>query len=96
LKDVLVNRSELVAAIAAKAGLDAAEANAALAAVIAAVAEALAAGEKVTIPGFGTFETRHRDARTGRNPQTGETMQIAASTAPAFKPGAGLKDAVNK
>ena len=55
----------------------------------------VAKGEKVTLPGFGTFETRERSAREGRNPQTGETMQIAASTAPAFKAGSALKKAVS-
>jgi DNA-binding protein HU-beta len=56
-----------------------------------AIAEALAAGETVTLPGFGVFERRARAARTGRNPQTGEALEIAATLVPAFKPAAGLK-----
>ena len=64
-------------------------------AVFEAVGEALANGEEVRIAGFGTFGTRNRPARTGRNPQTGESLSIPASTAPAFKPGKTLKDAVN-
>ena len=64
-------------------------------AAFAAIAEALARGEDVRIAGFGTFGTRNRPARTGRNPRTGESLNIAASTAPTFKPGKPLKDAVN-
>jgi DNA-binding protein HU-beta len=59
------------------------------------IAKALAAGESVVLPGFGSFEVRERSARTGRNPQTGATIDIAASKAPVFKPGAGLKRTVS-
>ena len=72
-----------------------AQADKALEAVIASITNAVAGGDKVTVPGFGTFESRERSARTGRNPQTGETMEIAASKAPAFKPAAAFKNAVN-
>jgi DNA-binding protein HU-beta len=91
-----MNRTELRDHIAKTAELTQAQADAALNAFIDGVGDTLAKGEKVTIPGFGTFETRDRSARTGRNPQTGAEIQIAASTAPAFKPGAGLKDKVSK
>ena len=64
-------------------------------AVFEAVGEALANGDEVRIVGFGTFGTTNRPGRTGRNPQTRESLSIAASTAPAFKPGKALKDAVN-
>jgi DNA-binding protein HU-beta len=90
-----MNRRDLVDAIATETGLDARSADAALGAVVSAITAALVAGDKVAIPGFGTFETRSRSERTGRNPQTGETMTIAASTAPAFKPASALKQAVN-
>ena len=64
-------------------------------AVFGVLREALENGEEVRIPGFGTFATRSRPARTGRNPRTGESLSIQASTAPVFKPGKALKDAVN-
>lgn len=89
-----MNKSQLREAVAARAGLSAAQAEITVDAVLAAVTEAVAAGEKVVLPGFGTFERRERSARTGRNPQTGEEMQIAASVAPAFKAGAAFKKAV--
>ena len=91
-----MNKSELRDAVADATGLNGAEADRALNAVLHTITAALASGDRVTIPGFGTFETRHRAARQGRNPQTGSTMEIAASTAPAFKAGAQLKQAVNK
>jgi len=91
-----MNKTELRDALANEADLSAAQADRVLAAVLNTITSALAAGEKVTLPGFGTFETRERAARQGRNPQTGETMEIAASTAPAFKAGAQLKQAVSK
>jgi DNA-binding protein HU-beta len=90
-----MNRTELRDAIASEAGLSGADADRALTATLDAITAALAKGDKVTIPGFGTFETRERSARQGRNPQTGETIEIAASTAPAFKAGAKLKAAVS-
>lgn len=90
-----MNRTELREAIATETGLSGAQADQALSAVLDTITATLAKGEKVTLPGFGTFETRERSAREGRNPQTGETMQIAASTAPAFKAGSALKKAVS-
>jgi DNA-binding protein HU-beta len=90
-----MNRRDLAEAIASDTGLDVRAADAALGAAVSAITAALAAGDKVAIPGFGTFETRARAERSGRNPQTGETMTIAASTAPVFKPASALKQAVN-
>lgn len=90
-----MNRREIVDAIATKSGLDHATADAVLSATTAVISEALATGEKVMIPGFGSFEARSRAARTGRNPQTGEPMEIAASTTPAFKPATAFKQAVS-
>ena len=89
-----MNKTELVAAVAAKAGISKAAADAAVAAVFASVTDALAKGDKVQLIGFGTFEVRAREARQGRNPKTGAAMTIAASKAPAFKAGAALKAAV--
>ncbi len=89
-----MNKTELVAAVAAKADISKKAADAAVAAVIDSVAEALAKGEKVQLIGFGTFEVRERAAKEGRNPKTGEKITIAASKVPAFKAGAALKDAV--
>lgn len=91
-----MNKTELRDAVAQATGLSGAQADKALNAVIDSITSALASGEKVTLPGFGTFETRDRAAREGRNPQTGESMHIAASTTPAFKAGAQLKQAVSK
>lgn len=89
-----MNKRELVDSVAEKAGLTKADAEAALDAVVEGISGALAAGDKVAVPGFGTFEVRDRAARTGRNPQTGATIEIAASKAPAFKPAAALKKTV--
>lgn len=91
-----MNKTELVAAIAAKADFTKKDAEKALAAVISSVSDALAAGDKVQLVGFGTFEVRKRDARTGKNPRTGAAIKIAASKVPAFKAGKALKDIVNK
>ena len=91
-----MNKTELRDAVAEAADLSAAQADRALNAVLDSITSSLASGEKVTLPGFGTFETRDLAARQGRNPQTGETIDIAASTTPAFKAGAQLKQAVNK
>ena len=91
-----MNKAELIAAIAEKAGIEKKTAAAAVAAFPEVVMNALAAGEKVQLVGFGSFEVRERPARTGRNPHTGEEIAIAASKAPAFKAGKALKDAVNK
>lgn len=89
-----MNKRVLAETVAADTGLDTVTAERAIDAVVRAIGAALAEGDKVTIPGFGTFETRARAARTGRNPQTGEPIQIAASVAPAFKPASALKQAV--
>jgi DNA-binding protein HU-beta len=90
-----MNKTELTRVVAEKAELTQKDAAAAATqAVLDTITTALANEEKVQILGFGTFEVRERSARTGRNPQTGEEMQIAASKAPAFKAGKELKDAV--
>ena len=91
-----MNKTELVAAVAAKAELSKKDADAAVAAVVDAITDALADGEKVSLVGFGTFETKTRAARTGLNPRTKEKIEIPESKAPAFKAGKALKDAVNK
>ena len=91
-----MNKSELIAAVANQADLTKKDAEAAVNAVTDVIAEALKAGDKVQLVGFGTFETRERAARTGKNPRTGETIEIAASKVPAFKAGKALKDSVNK
>ena len=90
-----MNKAQLIEAIADGADISKAAATKALDAFTGAVTETLKKGDTVALVGFGTFETRKRDARNGRNPQTGETIKIAASVAPAFKPGIALKDAVN-
>lgn len=89
-----MNRKDLVETVAREAELSAAHADAALTAALDGVVAAVAAGEKVNLPGFGTFEQRPRAARSGRNPQTGETLEIAATVAPAFKPAIAFKQAV--
>ena len=91
-----MKKSELVAAVAAKAELSKKDAEKALSAVIDAMTEALVAGEKVQLVGFGTFEAREREARTAKNPRTGETVEVAASRVPAFKAGQALKTKVAK
>ena len=90
-----MNKTELVAAIAEKAELSKKDAEKALAAFTAVVTDELKKGEKVQLVGFGTFEVVERKEREGRNPQSGETMKIAASKAPKFKAGKALKDAMN-
>ncbi|WP_177247021.1 HU family DNA-binding protein [Marinospirillum alkaliphilum] len=90
-----VNKSELIDAIATNADLPKAAAGRALDAVIEAVTAALQKGDSVSLVGFGTFAVKERAARTGRNPQTGAEIKIAAAKVPSFKPGKGLKDAVN-
>lgn len=89
-----MNRKELIETIARETGLTAHQADAALGAVLDAVTEAVADGNRVVLTGFGTFERRERAARSGRNPQTGEAMEIPAGVSPAFKPGAAFKQAV--
>jgi DNA-binding protein HU-beta len=92
-----VNKSELITKVAEKTGFTKKDSEAAVNAFIASVQEALVGGDKVQLIGFGTFETKERKARQGRNPRKPEeTIQIAASTAPVFKAGKALKDAVNK
>lgn len=90
-----MNKSELIEAITADADLSKAAAGRALDAVIGAVTGALKDGESVSLVGFGTFSVKARAARTGRNPQTGAAIQIAAANIPGFKAGKALKDAVN-
>ncbi|MEZ3421338.1 MAG: HU family DNA-binding protein [Eubacterium sp.] len=89
-----MNKTELVAAVATKAELSKKDADAAVKAVIDAVTEALKDGEKVALVGFGTFEVKTRAARTGKNPRTGEIINIPESKVPSFKAGSALKDAV--
>ena len=90
-----MNKTELIEAIVKETGLKKKDAEAALAATIGAIENALAKGEKVQLVGFGTFETKTRAAREGRNPKTGETIKIAASKYPAFSAGKAFKDKVN-
>ena len=90
-----MNRSELSAQLAAEFSLDKGAADRMVAAVFTAIGDSLAKGDAVSIAGFGTFATKSRPARQGRNPRTGEAIAIAASTAPAFKSGKALRDAVN-
>lgn len=90
-----MNKAEFVAAMAEKAGLSKKDAEKAVKAFTEIVSEELAKGEKIQLVGFGTFETSERAARTGINPQTKETIEIAATKSPKFKPGRGLKEAVN-
>ena len=90
-----MNKTELVAAMAEKAQISKKDAEAALKAFTDVVAEELKKGEKIQLVGFGTFEVSERAARTGRNPQTGAEMNIAASKAPKFKAGKALKDSIN-
>lgn len=89
-----MNKTELVAAVAAKADLSKKDSEKAVAAVIDAVTETLKENGKVQLVGFGTFEVRERAARTGINPQTKQTINIAASKNPVFKAGKALKDAI--
>ena len=90
-----MNKTELITALSEKAEVSKKDATAVLEAFTATVTEELAKKEKVALVGFGTFETKERAARIGRNPQTGKEMKIAASVAPVFKAGKALKDAAN-
>jgi len=90
-----MNKAELTEAMAEAADISKAAAARALDGMVGAITEALKDGDQVSLIGFGTFSVRDRAARTGRNPQTGETINIAASKNPAFKAGKALKDAVN-
>jgi len=89
-----MTKAELVDAVAKSANLTKAAADKAVGAVIGAVSDALGRGDKVTLVGFGSFEVSTRKARTGRNPQTGKEIKIAAAKVPKFRPGKALKDAV--
>jgi DNA-binding protein HU-beta len=91
-----MNKGEFVEALADRLDVSRSHADRALSAVLDIIAEQLAAGEKVAFTGFGSFEVSRREARTGRNPQTGAAIEIAASLAPKFTAGATLKAAVNK
>lgn len=90
-----MNKSELIEAIAASADISKAAAGRALDAVTDSITDALKEGDQVALVGFGTFLVKDRAARTGRNPQTGNPIDIPAAKIPSFKPGKGLKDAVN-
>ena len=89
-----MNKTELIAGVAEKTDLSKKDADAAVSAVLGAITDALKAGDKIQLVGFGTFEVRNRAAKQGRNPRTGETMTVPASKVPAFKAGKALKDAV--
>lgn len=89
-----MNKADLVAKVAEKTGLSKKDAEKAVVAVFDSIQDTLKADDKVQLVGFGTFETRERGARTGRNPRSGETIQIPASKVPAFKAGKALKDAI--
>lgn len=90
-----MNKTELIDAMADSADISKAAAGRAFDAAVSAITDALKKGDQVSLIGFGTFMVRERAARTGRNPQTGETIQIKASKSPSFKAGKALKDAVN-
>ena len=90
-----MNKTELIEAIAASADIPKAAAGRALDAVMESITTALKEGDSVVLVGFGTFSVKERAARTGRNPQTGQEIQISASKVPGFKAGKALKDAVN-
>jgi len=90
-----MNKNDLISAVANSSGLSRGDATKAVEGVFDAIAGALKKGDEVRLVGFGTFSVARRKASTGRNPRTGEAMQIAASNQPKFKAGKGLKDAVN-
>lgn len=91
-----MNRTDLIAKVVEATGVTKKDATAVVVATFDAITEALVEGDKVQLIGFGTFETRERAARLGKNPRTGEAVEIAACKAPAFKAGKALKDIVNK
>lgn len=91
-----MNKTELINAISEKAGLSKKDSEKALSATVDAITDALVAGDKVQLVGFGAFEVKSRAARTGRNPKTKEAITIPASKTPQFKAGKALKDAVSK
>jgi DNA-binding protein HU-beta len=90
-----MNKAELIEAVASGADLSKADAGRAVDALVEAVTKSLKKGQQVSVVGFGTFSVKHRAARTGRNPRTGESIKIPASNVPGFKAGKALKDAVN-
>jgi DNA-binding protein HU-beta len=90
-----MNKNELIEGIARKTDSTKGQAERTIRAMLEVISETLEKGESISLPGFGTFEVRERGERTGRNPQTGKELKIAASRVPAFKPGATLKAAVN-
>jgi DNA-binding protein HU-beta len=90
-----MNKAELIEAVAGAANLSKADASRAVDAVVDSIASALKKGQQVSVVGFGTFSVKHRAARSGRNPRTGETIEISASNVPGFKAGKALRDAVN-
>jgi DNA-binding protein HU-beta len=90
-----MNKNELAGVVADKAGITKAQASDAIDAALEAITKALKSGDEVRLLGFGNFAVAHRKATTARNPQTGATVNVAASKAPKFKPGKALKDAVN-
>ncbi len=90
-----MNKNDLITAVVDAAGISESDASNAVDATFDAIADALSNGGEVNLVGFGSFKVANRAARTGRNPQTGATIQIAASKTPRFKAGKGLKDAVN-
>lgn len=92
----LVNKADLISIMAEKSGLTKKDSEKALNAFVEAVGDALSKGDKVQLVGFGTFEVRERSARKGRNPQTGEEIDIPAASIPAFKAGKALKDIISK
>jgi DNA-binding protein HU-beta len=91
-----LNKADLISVMAEKSGLTKKDSEKALNSFVEAVQEALAQGDKVQLVGFGTFEVRERSSRKGRNPQTGEEIDIPAATVPAFKAGKALKEVINK
>ncbi|MDO4426619.1 MAG: HU family DNA-binding protein [Moraxella sp.] len=95
VKDFVMNKSELIDAVAEQSGLTKADTTKALNGLIDTLTDAMKRGDDVVLVGFGTFSVKERAARTGRNPKTGEPLKIAASKVPSFKAGKGLKDAVN-
>lgn len=90
-----MNKTELIAAVAEKAGLTKKDVEKTISATLETIKEVVAGGDNVQVVGFGTFEARQRKERQGQNPRTGEKVTIPASTVPAFKPGKAFKDAVN-
>ena len=90
-----MNKNELIGAVASSAGISKTQASDAVEAVFGSISSELSSGGEVRLVGFGTFMVANRKATTGRNPRTGETIQIAASKQPKFRPGKGLNDSVN-